>query len=73
MLNVELKLEIDVIAVVDLVDNTLFEAFVVGDVILADVADNVEDEGFIVVTVVFLAFKLCVDAVSMLFLMTESN
>lgn len=71
--NVDLMLETDVIAVVDLVDNTLFEAFIVGDTILVDVAGNVEDKGFIVVTVVVLTFKLCVDAVSMLFLVTESN
>ena len=66
-------LEIEVIVVVDLVDNTRFEAFVVANVILVDVADNVEDDGFAVVKVVVLIFKLCGDVVSILFLVTESN
>ena len=62
-------LEIDVIAVAD---DTIFEAFIVVDTIFVDVSDNVEDEVFIAVTVVVLIFEICVDADSVVFLLTES-
>ena len=64
-----LMLEIDVIAVAD---DTIFEAFIVVDTIFVDVSDNVEDEVFIAVTVVVLIFEICVDADSVVFLLTES-
>ena len=62
-------LEIDVIAVAD---DTIFEAFIVVDTIFVDVSDNVEDEVFIAVTVVVLIFEICVDADSVVFLLTVS-
>ena len=72
MENVELILDTDVIAVVDLVDDTSFEALIDFDTVFVDVGDNVEDEGFVVIVVVVFILELCVDAESMVFLVTES-
>ena len=72
MENVELILDTDVIAVVDLVDDTSFEALIDFDTVFVDVGDNVEDEGFVVIVVVVFILELCVDVESMVFLVTES-
>ena len=72
MENVELILDTDVIAVVDLVDDTSFEALIDFDTVFVDVGDNVEDEGFVVIVVVVFILELCVDAETMVFLVTES-
>ena len=72
MENVELILDTDVIAVVDLVDDTSFEALIDFDTVFVDIGDNVEDEGFVVIVVVVFILELCVDAESMVFLVTES-
>ena len=72
MENVELILDTDVIAVVDLDDDTSFEALIDFDTVFVDVGDNVEDEGFVVIVVVVFILELCVDAESMVFLVTES-
>ena len=72
MENVELILDTDVIAVVDLVVDTSFEALIDFDTVFVDVGDNVEDEGFVVIVVVVFILELCVDAESMVFLVTES-
>ena len=70
--NVELMLEWDVIADADLADNNIFEVFMVVDTFLVDDSNNVEDGNSVVVIVVDTIFELCVDADSMLFILTES-
>ena len=70
--NVELMLEWDVIADADLADNNIFEVFMVVDTFLVDDSNNVEDGNSVVVIVVDPIFELCVDADSMLFILTES-